>query len=388
MIGLKSANTYFAQSKLAFNTIIHPHKRNTMTLKDLGYNSTIEKLIKDNNLENFEIGRVIAEHKERYIVKNVKGEFEAEITGNLRFTAKSREDFPAVGDWVTLLNCDSDFVIIQSVIPRISILSRQAVGKIGEMQIIASNIDFAFLVQAVDRDFNINRLERYLTICYSSKVSPIIVLTKTDLTDPQNLHEIIENIKQRIKNIPIFAISNETKSGYDSIEGFVEKAKTYCLLGSSGVGKSTLMNNLSGKKIMKTNSISKSTNKGRHITSHRELTVLESGGILIDNPGMREIGIIDSTDGLENTFDNIFLYSKKCKFTDCTHTSEIDCAVLEAVETGEIDRKSYENFLKIEREKAHFDLTVAEKRKKGKSFGKMVKNFKNDMQKINSKRYK
>lgn len=359
-----------------------------MTIEDLGYNDTFEKLRKEKNLEDFEIGRVIAEHKERYIVKNEKGEFEAEITGNLRFTAKSREDFPAVGDWVALLNCDSDFVIIHSVIPRISILSRQAVGKLGETQIIAANIDFALLVQAVDRDFNINRLERYLTICYSSKVSPIIVLTKTDLIEPQNLNQIVENIKQRIKNIPIFAISNETKDGYSSIIGLIEKGKTYCLLGSSGVGKSTLMNNLSGKNIMKTNAISKSTNKGRHITSHRELTVIESGGILIDNPGMREIGIIDFADGLENTFDKIFSFSMKCKFSDCTHTNEIGCAVIEAVDQGEIDIKSYENFLKIEREKDHFNLTVAEKRKKEKSFGKMVKNFKNDMQKKSTKHNK
>lgn len=349
-----------------------------MTIEDIGYNDTIEKLRKENNLEHFEIGRVIAEHKERYIVKNEKGEFEAEITGNLRFSAKSREDFPAVGDWVALINCDFDFAIIHSVIPRISILSRQAVGKFGETQIIATNIDFALLVQAVDRDFNINRLERYLTICYSSKVSPIIVITKTDLIDAQYLREIIANIKQRIRNIPVFAISNETKDGYDSITGLIKKGKTYCLLGSSGVGKSTLMNNLSGKNIMKTNVISKSTNKGRHITSHRELTVIESGGILIDNPGMREIGIIDSAEGLETVFDRIFSFSKKCKFTDCTHTSEICCAVIEAVEQGKIDRKSYDNFLKIEREKEHFDLTVAEKRKKEKSFGKMVKNFKKE----------
>jgi len=250
-----------------------------MTIEDLGYNETVEKLRIDNDLEDFEIGRVTAGHKERYIVKNGKGEFEAEITGNLRFTAKSREDFPAVGDWVALLNCDADFAIIHKVVPRVSVLSRQAVGKFGESQIIATNIDYALLVQAVDRDFNINRLERYLTICYASKVSPVIVLTKTDLIEPQNLREIVENIKQRIKDIPIFAVSNETKDGYDAITGSLKKGKTYCLLGSSGVGKSTMINNLSGKNIMKTNAISKSTNKGRHITSHRELTVLQSGGI-------------------------------------------------------------------------------------------------------------
>ncbi|TPE45612.1 ribosome small subunit-dependent GTPase A [Pontibacter mangrovi] len=356
-----------------------------MTLEELGYNDTFEQLRKENHLEDFEIGRVIAEHKERYIVKSEKGEFEAEITGNLIFSAKSREDFPAVGDWVALVNYGSDLAIIHSVLPRLSTLSRQAVGKFAERQIIATNIDFALLVQAVDRDFNINRLERYLTICYSSKVGPIIVLTKTDLIEPQKLKEIIENIKLRIKDIPIFAISNETKDGYASIKGLIKKGKTYCLLGSSGVGKSTLMNNLSGKNMMKTDTISKSTNKGRHVTSHRELTVIENGGILIDNPGMREIGVVDSADGLETAFDRISSFSQKCKFTDCTHTSELGCAVIEAVERGEIDRKSYDNFLKIEKEKDHFDLTVAEKRKKEKSFGKMVKNFKNDIQKISTK---
>lgn len=350
-------------------------------MENLGYNETIEKLRIENNLEDFEIGRVIAEHKERYIVKSKTGEFEAEITGNLRYSAKSREDFPAVGDWVALILYDPSFAIIHSVLPRLSVISRQAVGKFGERQIIATNIDFALLVQAVDRDFNVNRLERYLTICYSSKVSPLIILTKTDLIEEYRLQEIIENINQRIKNIPIIAISNETKEGYDSIRRLIKKGKTYCLLGSSGVGKSTLMNNLSGKEIMKTNSISKSTNKGRHITSHRELTVIENGGILIDNPGMREIGIIDSDDGLETAFDTIFSFSKKCKFRDCTHTSEIGCAVIEALDQGQIDSKTYENFLKIEREKEHFDLTVAERRKKEKSFGKMLKNFKNDMQK-------
>lgn len=356
-----------------------------MTIEDLGYNNTFEKLRKENNLEAFEIGRVTAEHKERYIVKNEKGEFEAEITGNLRFSARGREDFPAVGDWVALINCDASTAIIHRILPRQAMLSRQAVGKFGETQIIASNIDVALLVQAVDRDFNINRLERYLTICYASKVSPVIVLTKTDLIEAHTLKSYIEQIKQRIADIPIFPISNETKEGFDAITGFIKPGKTYCLLGSSGVGKSTLMNKLSGKNIMKTQTISTSTSKGRHMTSHRELTVLESGGILIDNPGMREIGIIDASDGLETTFDHIISLSRTCRFKDCTHTNEIDCAVIEALEQGQIDRNGYENFLKIEREKVHFDLSVAEKRKKDKSFGKMVKNFKNDMQQISTK---
>lgn len=350
-----------------------------MELEDLGYNDKFEKLRIENNLKDFEIGRVISEHKERYIVKTEKGEFESEITGNMRFSAKGREDFPAVGDWVALTTYDSNISIIHKILPRFSIISRQAVGQFGEIQIIAANIDYALLVQAVDRDFNINRLERYLTICYSSKVSPIIVLTKTDLINEQIKDEIIETINQRIKNTPVFAISNETQDGYEALRLIIEKGMTFCMLGSSGVGKSTLLNNLTGRTIMRTDSISQSTSKGRHVTSHRELIVLEHGGILVDNPGMREVGIVDNSKGLETTFDIIFSLSKNCKFKDCTHTNEIGCSILEAVENGEIDKSSYDNYLKMEKEKTHFESSVVERRKKDKEFGKMVKNYKKNM---------
>lgn len=352
-----------------------------MKLDDLGYNDKIEKSRIENNLEDFDIGRVISEHKERYIVKTEKGEFEAEITGNLRFSAKGREDFPAVGDWVALTIYDSGFSIIHGILPRFSIISRQSVSQFGEVQIIATNIDYAFLIQAVDRDFNINRLERYLTICYSSDVSPIIVLSKTDLIDEQRMNGILNDIKLRIKNVPVIAISNETQNGYEAIKKTIEKGKTYCMLGSSGVGKSTLLNNLSGRTIMRTDTISQSTNKGRHVTSHRELIILENGGILVDNPGMREVGIADTTSGLEITFDKIVSLSQNCKFKDCTHTRETGCSILEAVEKGDIDKNSYENYLKLEREKAHFELTVVEKRKKDKELGKIIKNYKKGMNK-------
>jgi ribosome biogenesis GTPase len=346
-----------------------------MRLVDLGYNEKLEKFRIDNNLSGFETGRVIAEHKERYVVKTIAGEFDAEITGNMRFTAKDREDFPAVGDWVALTTYDTDFAVIHKILPRFSIIKRQAVGQFGEIQVIAANIDYAFIVQAIDRDFNINRLERYLTICNTSKVSPVIILSKVDLINEQKISEILENIKKRIKNVPVIALSNESQAGYEEIKATIEKGKTYCMLGSSGVGKSTLLNNLSGRTIMRTDSISQSTNRGKHVTSHRELIVLENGGILIDNPGMREVGIADSTIGLEITFDRIVSLSKNCKFKDCTHTNEAGCSVLEAVEKGEIEKASYDNYLRMEREKAYFESTVAERRKRDKIFGRMTKNY-------------
>ena len=350
-----------------------------MKLADFGYNEDLEKFRIENNLLSFEVGRVITEHKERYMVWTEKGELEAEITGNMRFSAKSREDFPAVGDWVSLIVYDGDLAIIHQIFPRYSVLKRQAIGQFGEVQIIATNIDFAFLVQAADRDFNINRLERYLTICNTSEVKPVIVLSKTDLIDEPALNILFESIKVRISNVPILSISNETRDGYEILSKIIEKGKTYCMLGSSGVGKSSLVNNLSGKTLMRTDAISQSTHKGRHVTTNRELVVLDNGGILIDNPGMREVGIADSGSGLEITFDLIFQLSRDCKFKDCTHTNEVGCAVLEAVENGKIDPASYENYQKMELEKAHFEATVAEKRKRDKEFGKIMKNYKKDI---------
>lgn len=350
-----------------------------MKLQDLGFNDELEKYIKEHPLGEFEIGRVIAEHRDRYVIKCASGEYEAEITGIMRFTAKNREDFPAVGDWVALQTYEHNFGIIHHVLPRFSVIKRKAVGQFGEVQIIGTNIDYGFLVQTVERDFNINRLERYLTLCYASKVKPIIVLSKTDLIDATRLEEIIDEIKTRIEDVPIVAISNETLQGYLALKSIIEKGKTYCLLGSSGVGKSTLLNNLCGNALMKTGEISSSTNKGKHVTSHRELMVLEDGGILIDNPGMREVGIADAGAGLETTFDKILDLAKQCKFKDCGHTAELGCAVLEGLDKGIIDQSSYQNFLKMERENERFELSVAEKRKKDKSFGKLMKNYKKDV---------
>ena len=354
-----------------------------MTLEDLGYNIELENYRKDQNLNSFGVGRVISEHKERYVVKTPENEFDGEIIGNLRFTAQKRSDFPAVGDWVAISEYEENKVLIHAVFPRRTIIERKAVGKHGEKQIIATNIDYAFIVQAVDRDFNLNRIERYLTVCYTSKVKPFIILNKIDLISEREISELVTKVRDRTKQVPIIPVSNESQKGFEKLKEIIEKGKTYCLLGSSGVGKSTLFNNLMGKQLMKTNSISTSTKKGRHVTSHRELSVLESGGILIDNPGMKEVGISDAKDGLEITFKAVIKMSEYCKFRDCTHTIEVGCAVLKAVENGKIKKSSYENFLKMEREKVHFESTVAEKRKKDKDFGKMFKNYK----KSNFKKY-
>jgi len=352
-----------------------------MNLSDLGFYSDLTSCLTDNNLSDFSIGRVTQEHRERYIVSNGDNNYDAEISGNLRFSANSRADFPAVGDWVTMSIYDSDQAIIHKVLPRKSVLARQAVGKFGEIQIISTNIDFAFIIQAINNNFSINRLERYLTICYSAKIEPVLVLSKIDLSTEKDIRDAITDLEKRDKKVKYILLSNVTLKGLDQIMDFIQKGKTYCLVGSSGVGKSTLINNLLKKNILKTGHISKSTNKGRHITGHRQLFVLENGGIIIDTPGMKELGMTDNTDGIKTTFQEIFDLSNKCKYPDCKHINETGCAVLEALNNGTIDEDSYENYLKIQKEQERFQTTLDEKRKKDKVFGKMIKNYYKDKKK-------
>ena len=353
----------------------------TMTLTDLGYNTEMGSFMRENNLSEFTVGRVTQEHRERYVVSTGDDEYEAEITGNLRFTADSRAAFPAVGDWVAMNLYDSNSAIIHKVLPRKSVLERQAVGKTGEKQIISSNIDVALIIQSIDSNFNINRLERYLTICYASGIEPVLIISKIDLSSDAEIRSVMNNLEAREKRIKTILLSNISMKGMDEVMDFLQKGKTYCVVGSSGVGKSTLINNLLKKNILKTGSISESTNKGKHVTSHRELFVLENGGIIIDTPGMKELGMIENSDGVRTTFEEIFNLSLSCKFTDCTHSTEAGCAILEALNNGFIDQDTLENFRRIVREQQRFQTTIAEKRKKDREFGKMAKSILKDKKK-------
>ncbi|WP_276388318.1 ribosome small subunit-dependent GTPase A [Eudoraea chungangensis] len=343
-----------------------------MTLEDLGYNRELENYRKEQKLDSFGIGRVILEHKDRYTVKTVSNEFNSELIGNLRFTATNKNELPSVGDWVAISEYDEDKALIHAVLRRKSVLERKAVGKLGQTQIIATNIDFGLIVQSVNRDYNINRLERYLAICNASRIDPIIILSKVDLINPKELNSILVQVNNRIKNVPVIPMSNQTHLGIEEIKSKLIKGQTYCLLGSSGVGKSTLINTLTGIDLMNTGKISESIDRGKHVTSHRELIVLENG-ILIDNPGMREVGITDVSDGLEMTFDDIFNLAQDCKFSDCTHTIEKGCAILNAIEKEELNSDSYANFIKMEKEKNYFESNAQERRKKDKDLGKMIK---------------
>lgn len=341
-------------------------------LEDWGYSPDWEKIRIQNGWEEFSVGRVTIEHRGKYIVRNEKGEYLSEVLGNLLYTAESKRDLPCVGDWVAISEYEEGKAIIHSVFPRFSILERQAVGKTGKKQIIASNLDYAIIVQSLNRDYSVNRIQRYMSLVHSSRIQPIIAITKIDLLDEKEVAGHLQEIQDRIQNVPILSLSNKTGEGVEALKNLLEKGKTYCLLGSSGAGKSSLLNSLSGEIKMETGEISESVGRGKHITTHRELIPLVNGGILIDNPGMREVGMTDNPEGFDKTFEQITTLSRECKFSDCTHTTEIGCAVLSAVEKGEIDSDSLENYFKLERESAHFSSTLLERKAKDKKLGKMI----------------
>ncbi|MGE5420318.1 MAG: ribosome small subunit-dependent GTPase A [Chloroflexota bacterium] len=344
-----------------------------MTLKDLGFTELIENYLKENNLSEFTPGRVTQEHRERYIVSTGENEYDAEITGNMRFTASSRTDFPAVGDWVAMKIYEPGTAIIHHILPRKTVLERQSISRPGEKQIISANVDAAFIVQSIDANFSINRLERYMTVCNSSGIKPILVISKVDLADESRIKEVIESLHLRHPEVPYILLNNFSKEGPDKVAGFMKSGHTYCVAGSSGTGKSTLINNLLGRNVLKTTTISESTGKGRHTTEHRELFILDNGAIVIDTPGMRELGVTENPEGVKNTFKEIHELAMKCKFPDCTHRNEKGCEVIRALDEGLIDRNSLDNYLRLLREQEHFSETIAERRKKDREFGKMAK---------------
>ncbi len=347
-------------------------------LKKLGFTDKMSLKIKPSDYEGFSIARVIAEHKERYVVQTDTGSFKAEITGNMRYAAASRLDFPAVGDWVKVMMMDEQTAIIMEVFPRTSILKRQSVSAYGETQVIATNVDVAFIVQAVGHDFNLKRLERYLTICYAGDIQPIIIINKTDLAEPEMVKFLVNQVKERVKETEVITLTIKNPNTLKMLILAMQPYHTYCFLGSSGVGKTTLVNFLKGNNPQKINEISASTGKGKHTTTHRELTILENRSIVIDTPGMRELGITESSEGLEQTFDDIASYSADCHYADCSHTHEDGCAVLQAIEEGNLAQSVYENYLKLKREQLHCSTSLKEKRKHSKAQGKVFKAVKKE----------
>jgi ribosome biogenesis GTPase / thiamine phosphate phosphatase len=360
--------------------------------EDLGFNNFFASNRNRSNLSGFSVARVIAEHRESYKVKNTGGEYLAKITGKQMFNAMSREDYPAVGDWVAITELGNERAVIHSVLPRKTIIKRKygdkdRTGEKNETQIIATNIDVALVVESVDRDYNLNRFERYFAIANDGGVKPAIILNKIDLISKEELDSKLAQLKNRFKDTDIVPTSTITKKGLDELKKYIAKGKTYCFLGSSGVGKSSLINELLGSASIKTEGISFYSGRGKHITTRREMYFLKNGGIVIDNPGMREVGITDMRVGIDNLFDEITALAKKCKYIDCAHIHEPGCEVLIALKSGKLDESRYSNYINLRKEAGHYEMTEFEKREKDRQFGKFVKNAKKELKNYGHKNY-
>jgi len=319
-------------------------------------------------------------------VKDSTGEYLAKITGKQMFEALSREDYPAVGDWVEIIMADKENAVIQKVLPRKTIIKRKSNNK-NETQVIATNIDVAFVVESVDRDFSLNRFERYFALARDGGVDVAIVLNKIDLITPEELELILDQIKGRFKNIDVIFTSTTTDRGLADLEQYLREDKTYCFLGSSGVGKSSLINKLLGKDILRTEDISTYSARGKHITTKREMYFLENGAIVIDNPGMREVGMSDNVVGINNLFDEITNLADECRYKDCTHTKESGCAILLAIRSGKLDGEKYSNYLKLKKEAEFYELTDLERRGRDRNFGKFIKKAKKELGDLGHKDY-
>jgi len=342
-----------------------------MKINNLGFTEQLEKEWQDKN-PSFTPARVLTVNKNNYLIKSESSETLAELSGKMFYSIDSNSDLPAVGDWVLTQSFDEDSVsIIHEVLSRKSILKRKTSGKNIDFQVIAANIDTAFIIQA--DDFNLRRLERYLVMAKESKIEPVILLSKSDLFEKDEIEKRVEAIKIVDQNISVIPFSNTTGDDFEKIVNMIEPYKTYCLLGSSGVGKTTLLNKLIGNEEFAVNDVREKDRKGKHTTTRRQLTILENGGMIIDTPGMRELGNFDVESGIADTFDEIIELASKCLFVDCTHTHEKGCAVLNAIEEGSLDQGRYNNFIKMKKESDHYSRSYQEKRERDKEFGKMCK---------------
>jgi len=321
-------------------------------LEAFGWNSFFANGFEPFAKDGFEAARVAIQHKNNYALYTEHGELRGEVTGKMHHQAHGPQDFPAVGDWVVIRSRPQEgAATIHDILPRKSKFSRKAAGEKTEEQVVAANIDTVFLVTGLDGNYNLQRIERYLVLAWESGAAPVVILNKADLCD--DLDEKVQEVETVALGVPVLAISAAQDEGLNALLNYLDKGKTGALLGSSGVGKSTIINHLLGENILKTQEVRESDNRGKHTTSHRELILLNNGSLLMDTPGMRELQLWSSAESVEEAFDDIEALAAQCRFNDCQHDTEPDCAVRQALENGTLEERRWANYQKLKKEIAY-----------------------------------
>ncbi len=340
-------------------------------LSDLGFSLFFENQVEESSIDITRIVRIAAEHRNEYEVISINGTRTARLAGKM-YLDLDGEVLPKVGDWVVLdVPPNPDGVsLIERVLERKTKLTRGAAGKEAASQVLAANVDFVIIVVGLDSEFNPNRLERYLSLVWSSEAIPVVVLNKVDLTEDAS--EVMLDAERCSPGVQVILASSKTSSGLQEIRNLIRKGVTAAFIGPSGVGKSTLINALIGEKRMDVGAVREVDSKGRHTTAHRQLIVLPDGGLVIDSPGLRELQLSES-EGITSVFPEIEALEDQCRFCDCTHHSEPGCAVKRAVEEGVIQRERYEHYLKLQHDAHSFELRQDEhlRRQSERVWGKL-----------------
>jgi ribosome biogenesis GTPase len=350
-----------------------------MKLIDIGFDPWFEAHVDAMRRENQGIARVTAVDRNSFRVMNELRELPAELAGKFSFHVESSVELPCVGDWVTVqYHNDGASAVIHGVFPRRTFLRRKRAGVEVDYQMIAANIDVAFIVQSCHFDFNLPRMTRYLVMAADGHVEPIVILAKTDLVAHDELQQTLAAIRHAGITTRVIALSNITGSGFDEFQQVLIPGRTYCLLGSSGVGKTTLINHLIGRAALDTKAVS-GTGEGTHTTARRQLILLDKGMMFIDTPGLRELGLLGARDGVRKGFGDISELSMACRYADCSHTRESGCAVLDAIASGELSQERYSSYLKLKKESDYHEMSYVDKRRKDRAFGRFLKTVKKDM---------
>lgn len=330
-------------------------------LSDLGWDERWASVFAEHAPNDTVPARVAIEFNHIYRVITADGELQAQLAGRLRHQALGRYALPAVGDWVAVRrNPGEDTAVIEGVLPRRSKFSRRAAGELTEEQVVAANIDTVFLVSALDHEFNPRRVERYLLLAAHSGATPVVILNKADIAGP-HVADAVELIGESARGVAVLALSAKTGEGLDALQPYLGAGQTVALLGSSGVGKSSIINTLAGEEVLRTRAVRASDSRGRHTSTHRQMVRLPGGALLIDTPGMRELQLWDVGESVQETFDDIAEIAAGCRFRDCRHRQEPGCAVKAAVAAETLPAARLEAYLKLEAEREAFEARLKEK---------------------------